>query len=80
MGATEDDFRCPLVEFRPNINMELEHSPTEVNCQLSDVDLVKKLIAHLRENHFSNIGMIRISFLLEETISEKIEVKVMDNC
>ena len=80
MGASEDDFWCPLIEFRPSINMELEPSLTEVSCQLTDVSLVKKLIANLRANHFSNIEMTRISFLLEEILSEQIEVTVMDIC
>ena len=62
MGASENYFRCPLIGFRPSVNMELEHSLTEVNCQLTDVSLVIKLIAHLRVNHFSNIEMTRISF------------------
>ena len=70
MGASEDDFRCPLIEFRPSIDKELEPSLMEVSCQLTDVSLVKKLIAHLRANHFSNIEMTRTLFLLEETLSD----------
>ena len=53
--------------------MELEHSLTEVNCYLTDVDLVKKLIGHFRANHFTDIEMTRISYLLEEVLNEKSE-------
>ena len=80
LGASEDDFRCPPAEFRPNVNMEPEHSLTDVNCHLTDVSLVTKLIGHLKANHFTNIEMTRISLLLKETLNEKVKVTVMDIC
>ena len=44
------------------------------------MSLVIELISHSKANHFSSIEMNKISFLLEKTLNEKVEVTVMDIC
>ena len=38
LGASEDDFLCPLIKYRPSVNLEFEQSLSEADCHLTDTD------------------------------------------
>ena len=49
IGATPDDFKCPVVSLRPNLGIDMKSFPPEGEAilQISDKTLVQKLIFHL---------------------------------
>ena len=80
LGAPEDDYLCPLIEYRPVINLESEHSLSEVDCHLTDIDMTRKLIGHLRANHCTDTEMPRLSCQMQETLKEDVVFTNLDMC
>ena len=80
LGAQENDYMCPLIEYRPVINLESEHSLNEIDLQLIDVDLIRKLIGHLKSNHYIDPEMIRLSCQLQEILKEDVAVTNLELC
>ena len=80
LGAQEDDYLCPLPEYRPAINFEHGLPSTRDDLYLTDTELIRKLIGHLESNHYMDPEMIRLSCQLQEILGENAVVTKFEPC
>ena len=80
LGAQDNDYLCPLPEYRPAINFEHGCPSAGVDLHLTDTDLIRKLIGHLEANHYMDPEMIRLSHQLQKIMAEKVVVTKFEPC